>query len=127
MGQDKNAKQNGGAQQGARAIAIVGPYMAGKTTLLEAILARTGAIPQQGRVMDGTSIGDAAPEARAHGLSVGLNVFDAVYLDDAFTFIDCPGSVEFQADGLAALAVCDAAIVVCEPDPKRVPALQVNL
>lgn len=127
MGQDKNAKQNGGAQQGARAIAIVGPYMAGKTTLLEAILARTGSIPQQGKVTEGTSIGDAAPEARAHGLSVGLNVFDAVYLDDAFTFIDCPGSVEFQADGLAALAVCDAAIVVCEPDPKRVPALQVIL
>ncbi len=127
MGQEKIAKQNGGAQRGARAIAIVGPYMAGKTTLLEAILARTGASPQQGKVADGTSHGDASPEARAHCLSVGLNVFDASYLDEPFTFIDCPGSVEFQADGLAALAVCDAAVVVCEPDPKRVPALQVIL
>ena len=32
----------------ARCIALVGPYLSGKTTLLEAILARTGAITRQG-------------------------------------------------------------------------------
>ena len=32
----------------ARCIALVGPYLSGKTTLLEAILARTGAIGRQG-------------------------------------------------------------------------------
>lgn len=113
--------------RGARAIAIVGPYLAGKTTLLEAILARTGVISEQGRTTAGNSQGDQSPEARAHGMSVGLNVFETEYLDDPFTFIDCPGSVEFQADAAAALSVCDAAVVVCEPDPKRVPALQVVL
>ena len=33
----------------ARCIALVGPYLSGKTTLLEAILARTGAIGRQAR------------------------------------------------------------------------------
>jgi elongation factor G len=37
----------------ARCIALVGPYLSGKTTLLESILARTGAITRQGSVADG--------------------------------------------------------------------------
>jgi elongation factor G len=54
-------------------------------------------------------------------------VADADFLGDHFTFIDCPGSIEFQTETQAVLAACDAAIVVCEPDAKRVPALQVIL
>ena len=38
---------NGGGPRGPRCIALVGPFQSGKTTLLEAILARTGAIPRQ--------------------------------------------------------------------------------
>jgi elongation factor G len=60
-------------------------------------------------------------------MSVELNVADAEYLGDQFTFIDCPGSIEFQFEGAATLTACDAAVVVCEPDPKRVPALQLIL
>ena len=37
----------GGRRTGPKCIAIVGPFASGKTTLLEAILARTGAIPKQ--------------------------------------------------------------------------------
>jgi elongation factor G len=118
-------KAGGQDQRPARCIAIVGPYLAGKTTLLEAILERTGGVKRAGRVDDRSSIGDASAEARAHGMSVELNIADAKFLDDAFTFIDCPGSVEFQAETFTALAACDAAIVVCEPDPRRLSALQV--
>ena len=48
-------------------------------------------------------------------------------MGDSFTFLDCPGSIEFQADAANALAACDAAVVVCEPDEKKVPALQLIL
>jgi elongation factor G len=118
---------NGSATRSARAIAILGPYLSGKTTLLEAILARTGAVTRQGAIADKNTIGDAVPEARDHGMSVEVNVADVEFLGDRFTFIDCPGSIEFQAEANAALAGCDAAVVVCEPDPKRVPALQLIL
>ena len=118
---------NGGAGRSARCIAFVGPYMSGKTTLLEAILHRTGAITRQGAIADANTVGDGAPEARAHGMSTELNVADAEYLGDSFTFVDCPGSIEFQSESDAVLAAVDAAVVVTEPDPKRVPALQVIL
>ena len=118
---------NGRERQGPRCIALVGPYLSGKTTLLEAILFRTGAIQRQGKVSDKTTVGDAAPEARAHGMSVEVNVATARFMDESFTFIDCPGSIEFSQEARAALAACDAAVVVCEPDDKKVAALQLIL
>src|SRR3990170_2483844 len=111
----------------ARCIALVGPYLSGKTTLLEAILARTGAITRQGSMADGNTVGDASGEARHHGMSVELNVATVDFLGDSFTFLDCPGSIEFQADAAHVLTACDAAVVVCEPDEKKVPALQLIL
>jgi ABC-type bacteriocin/lantibiotic exporter with double-glycine peptidase domain len=66
MGQDVRSPR------GPRCIALVGPFQSGKTTLLEAILARTGAIPRAGSVDAGTSVGDASPEARHHKMGVGL-------------------------------------------------------
>jgi elongation factor G len=111
----------------ARCIALVGPYLSGKTTLLEAILARTGAITRQGSTAGANTLGDASEEARHHGMSVELNVATVDFLGDSFTFLDCPGSIEFQADAANALTACDAAVVVCEPDEKKVPALQLIL
>ena len=58
--------QNGTRASGPRCIALVGPFQSGKTTLLEAILARTGAIQRQGTVDAGTTVGDASKEARHH-------------------------------------------------------------
>lgn len=122
MGED-----NGGRPRSARCIALVGSYLSGKTTLLEAILARTGAVPRQGSIQEGNTLGDASGEARAHGMSTELNVADTEFLGDKFTFIDCPGSIEFSYDGAAALSGVDAAVVVCEADERKVPALQLIL
>jgi elongation factor G len=116
-----------GNERSARCIALIGPYLSGKTTLLEAILARTSAVPRQGTIAAKSTVGDATPEARDHGMSVAINAADVTFLGDTFTFLDCPGSIEFQYEGMAALTACDAAVVVCEPDPKRVAALQVIL
>ena len=127
MGQTNSPKSGANGSIRSRCIALVGPYLSGKTTLLEAILSRTGAIARAGSVPHKTSVGDASPEARDHGMSVALNIADVEFLGDTFTFVDCPGSIEFQYEGALALTACDAAIVVCEPDPKRVPALQIIL
>ncbi|HRK19906.1 MAG TPA: GTP-binding protein, partial [Hyphomicrobiaceae bacterium] len=118
---------DGTRSRGTRCIAITGPFLSGKTTLLEAILARTGAIPRAGRVSEGTTVGDASPEARTHILSVEATFAETTFMDEPYAFVDLPGSVEFQADAAAILPVCDAAIVVCEPEAKRVPALQATL
>jgi elongation factor G len=112
---------------GPRLIAIVGPFQSGKTSLLESILARGGALARQGSVREGTTIGDSSPEARGHAMSVEPNVASVDYMGDRLTFFDCPGSIEFLHDMRYALSVCDLAIVACEADPRKVPALQVIL
>lgn len=124
-GEPPRAASGGG--RSSRTIALIGPYLSGKTTLLEAILERTGGIRRSGTIADRSTVGDASQEAREHGMSVELNIADVTFLDDSFTIVDCPGSIEFQAEGAIAISACDAAVVVCEPDPKRVPALQVIL
>jgi elongation factor G len=121
MGQDVRSPQ------GPRCIALVGPFQSGKTTLLEAILARTGAIRNAGSVDAGTSVGDASPEARHHKMGVGLSAATTSFMGDSYTFIDCPGSIEFAHDMRAALPAVDAAIVVCEADEKKLPQLQIIL
>ena len=113
--------------RGPRCIALVGPFQSGKTTLLEAILARTGAIPRAGSVEAGTSIGDAGAEARLHKMGVGLNAATVTFMGDTYTFLDCPGSIEFAHDMRAVLPIVDAAVVVCEADERKLPQLQVIL
>jgi elongation factor G len=105
----------------------VGPFQSGKTTLLEAILARTGAIQRQGAVDAGTTVGDASKEARHHKMSTELTVATTEFMGDSYTFLDCPGSIEFSHDMRAALPACDAAVVVCELDEKKIPQLQLIL
>jgi elongation factor G len=105
----------------------VGPFQSGKTTLLEAILARTGAIPRAGSVDAGSSVGDASPEARHHKMSVALTAATTTFMGESYTFLDCPGSVEFVHDMRAALPAVDAAVVVCEADEKKLPQLQIIL
>jgi len=122
MGELSN--QNGSSP---RCIALVGPYLSGKTTLLEAIMARTGAIGRQGSVGEKNTVGDASQEARDHGMSVELNAAQIEFLGDSYTFVDCPGSIEFRYDADAALTGCDAAVVVCEADNKKIAALQLIL
>jgi elongation factor G len=117
----------GTATKGPRTIALVGPFQSGKTTLLEAILARTGAIARQGSVEAGTTVGDSGTEARHHQMSVEVSVASTTFMDDSYTFLDCPGSVEFIHDMRAVLPAVDAAIVVCEADERKVPQLQLVL
>ncbi len=107
-----------------RAVALIGPYGSGKTSLLESIALATGAVPRKGSVTAGSSLGDGAAEARARQMSVEINVLSTQYLGEDFTFLDCPGSIEFLADTLNILPGIDAAVVVCEPDGPKAQMLQ---
>ena len=124
---DDSGRVSAGRVAGPRCIALVGPFASGKTSLLEAILARTGAISRQGTVSEKNTVGDASPEARAHLMSVEVNVAETEFMGDRLTFLDCPGSIEFAFESEGVLAAVDLAIVVAEADEKKIPALQVIL
>ncbi|MEH2307491.1 elongation factor G [Nostoc sp.] len=110
-------------KSGSRNVAIVGPYLSGKTTLLESLLFVTGAISRKGSIKDSNTVGDSAAESRDRHMSVEVSAASTEYNDIRFTFIDCPGSVEFAQETYNALIGVDAAIVVCEPIRDRVLTL----
>ncbi|MGA9794531.1 MAG: elongation factor G [Rhizomicrobium sp.] len=116
------SKKTGGS--GPRTVALVGPYGSGKTTLLESILAITGAVQRKGSIAQKNTVGDASVEARARQMSVEVNCATTKYLAESFTFLDCPGSIEFLQDTLNVLPGVDAAVVVCEPDAAKVQMLK---
>ena len=102
-----------------RCAALIGPYLSGKTTLLEALLHASGNTTRRGSVRDGNSVGDHAPEARARQMSTELNVANATFLGDPWTILDCPGSVELLYEAQGALLASDVAVVVVEPEVER--------
>ncbi|MDH3593515.1 MAG: elongation factor G [Rhodospirillales bacterium] len=102
-----------------RCAVLVGPYTSGKTTLLEAMLHTAGAIHRKGSIAEGNTVGDSTPEARARQMGVEPNFAHAEYLGEAWSFIDCPGSVELSQESRNALMAADVAVVVAEPEPER--------
>jgi len=83
----------------------------------------TGTITRKGTHAQST-VGDASAEARERMMSVEVTAATTNYLGDHFSFLDCPGSIEFQQETLNALSGVDAAVVVTEPDPTKVALLQ---
>jgi elongation factor G len=102
-----------------RCVALVGPYLSGKTTLLESLLFASGTTSRRGSVRDGNSVGDHAAEARARSMSTEINVATANFLGDPWTILDCPGSVELLYEAQQAMLVADTVVVVCEPEVER--------
>jgi elongation factor G len=109
--------------ENTRNVAIVGPYSSGKTTLLESLLFVTGATTRKGSIKDGNTVSDSSPEARDRQMSVEVSSAYSKYQDINFTFLDCPGSIEFAQETYNALVGAGAAIVVCEPVIDRVLTL----
>src|SRR6266850_2351533 len=103
----------------ARCAALIGPYLSGKTTLLEGMLFASGTTNRRGSVRDGNSAGDHSAEARARQMSTEINVANATFLEDPWTILDCPGNVELLYEAQQAMLVADVVVVVCEPEVER--------
>ncbi|KAA0680330.1 elongation factor G [Roseomonas genomospecies 6] len=105
--------------QTARCAALVGPYLSGKTSLLESLLSAAGATTRKGSVRDGNAVGDSSPEAKARQMSVEVNLASFEYLGERWTVLDCPGSVELVCETQNALMVADVAVIVAEAAPEK--------
>ncbi len=108
---------------GARCAALVGHYLSGKTTLLEALLHSAGATGRIGTVKEGNTVGDSNPVARNRHMSVEMSVANCQFMGDDWSLIDCPGSIEFGQETLNVLPVTDIAVVVCEADASKTLSL----
>ena len=95
-----------------RNVALVGHHGAGKTTLAEALLAATGAIPRRGSVEKGTTTCDFEPEEISRQLSISTALAPFTVNGVKVNLLDTPGYADFASEMLAALARSDLAVVV---------------
>ena len=95
-----------------RNVALVGHGGSGKTSLVEALLHRSGAITRLGRVEDGTTVSDYDPEEQRRTISLSLSLAPFEWRDHKINLIDTPGYTDFIGDVAAALRVADLAVFV---------------
>ena len=107
----------------SRCVTIVGPSQSGKTTLMESILSVCGQIHQKGSVKDNNTLSDYLPEEHELKMSISMGISNAKFMEENYTFIDCPGSNEFINDFLQAARISDLCIVVLEPIKEKLLTL----
>jgi elongation factor G len=102
-------------EPGARSIrnvAIIANRGAGKTSLAEAILLTTGAIPGLGSVTQGTTVSDFEPEEIQHRSSVSTSLLRCTWNQTTINLLDTPGALSLLGEAITALHAADAVIVV---------------
>ncbi|MFG2090734.1 MULTISPECIES: elongation factor G-like protein EF-G2 [unclassified Spirillospora] len=105
------APEAGGCDK-VRNVALVGHSGAGKTTLVEALLAATGTLQRAGRVEDGTTVSDFDEVEVRQQRSVNLALAPLSHGDIKVNLIDTPGYADFVGDLRAGLRAADAALFV---------------
>ena len=95
-----------------RTIALVGPAAAGKTLLLDALLAHAGVIPQAGSIERGSTASDHDPLEKRLGHSLQSSLAHFTHGGIRVHAIDTPGAPDFIGQALPALEAADTAIVV---------------
>jgi len=93
-----------------RNVALVGHTGAGKTTLVEALLARTGTITRPGRVEDGTTVSDYDEIEMKQQRSVNLSLAPLTHAGIKVNLLDTPGYADFTGDLRAGLRAADSAL-----------------
>src|SRR5688572_3985541 len=95
-----------------RNVVLVGHSGAGKTTLVEALLAVTGTISRAGSVTDGTTVSDHDPAAVKQQRSVSLACAPIMVDGVKVNLLDSPGYADFVGELRAGLRAADAALFV---------------
>ncbi|GAA0381661.1 elongation factor G-like protein [Acrocarpospora corrugata] len=95
-----------------RNVVLVGHSGAGKTTLVEALLAATGTVQRAGRVEDGTTVSDFDEVEVRQQRSVNLSLAPVVHNGIKINLLDTPGYADFVGDLRAGLRAADAALFV---------------
>jgi elongation factor G len=97
---------------GIRTIALVGQTTAGKTSLVESLLWKAGAIGAPGSLERGTTVCDFDPLERRAQHSLNASVVHFGYREVRVHLIDTPGYADFVGQSMTALEAADTAAIV---------------
>ncbi|MBM7059211.1 elongation factor G [Pseudomonas sp. UL073] len=95
-----------------RTVALVGQGGSGKTSLVEALLQRSGAIASMGSLERGDTVCDFDPMEREYRHSLSSALAHCSHAGAELNLIDTPGYPDFIGQAIAALAAVETALVV---------------
>lgn len=95
-----------------RNIAFCGHGTAGKTTLVDKFLNKTGTVKRPASVDDKTSICDFDEEEKQHKYTIEASVVHFEHAGKHFNVIDTPGYPDFIGQAISAIRAVDVAVIV---------------
>ncbi len=95
-----------------RNVAVLSHSGAGKTSLVEAMLYRAGAITTLGSVEDGNTVSDVTPEEKRRKISIYSGIHPYEWKGSHFNVIDTPGYADFVGEIRGAQAAADGVLIV---------------
>ncbi|HWG85233.1 MAG TPA: elongation factor G [Deinococcales bacterium] len=95
-----------------RNVAVVSHSGAGKTSLVEALLYRTGARDRLGRIEDGTTASDHTESEKRRKISISTSVLPVQWKGTTINLLDTPGYSDFVGEIRGAMRAADSALVV---------------
>jgi elongation factor G len=95
-------------------VALVSHGGAGKTSLVESMLFKAGAITRLGSVEEGNTVSDFDPDEVKRGMSVSLAVAPAEWKSSKINLLDTPGYADFFGEVIEAVRVADGGLVVID-------------
>lgn len=97
-----------------RNVVLLGHNGSGKTSLVEAMLFRSGSTSRPGTIERGDTVMDHDPEERALGQSISLAVASFDWNDHRINVIDTPGYADFRGEAILGLTAADLAVFVID-------------
>ena len=95
-----------------RNVALVAHHGVGKTSLAEAMLFAAKATTRLGRIADGNTLLDYAPDEIQRQITISLGLAQFEWSGHKVNLLDTPGFPDFVGDVYSALAAADSAILV---------------
>ena len=97
-----------------RNFVLAGHAGAGKTTLADLLLFKSGAVGRKGSVDNGTSVSDFRAEEQERKNSIYTGILHCPWKDGHFFFTDTPGNTDFCGEAMNAINMCDMMILVID-------------
>ncbi|MCL4698982.1 MAG: elongation factor G [Burkholderiaceae bacterium] len=95
-----------------RTLALVGPAAAGKTSLAEALLVKSGTLGAAGSLERGSTVSDYDPLERRMQHSLNAAVMHMEHAGTRIHFVDTPGGSDFLGQSLPPLEAVETAAIV---------------
>jgi len=99
-------------RESLRNVAMISSAGVGKTSLAEAILFASGAVPRLGSIVQGTTVSDFEPEELHRRSSVSTSLLRCSWNHTTINLVDPPGALNLLGETVMALRAVDAVILV---------------